>query len=37
MSALSPEEKERARAAVEQTVTDKISNFLRSRGKADGS
>jgi fructose-bisphosphate aldolase class II len=36
MSALSPKEKERARAAVEQTVTDKIRNFLRSRGKADG-
>jgi fructose-bisphosphate aldolase class II len=36
MSALSPEEKERARAAVEQTVTDKVSNFLGSRGKADG-
>jgi len=37
MNALSPEEKTRARNAVEQTVTDKISNFLRSREKADGS
>jgi ketose-bisphosphate aldolase len=35
MNALSPEEIALARAAVQQTVTDKISNFLRSRGKAD--
>ena len=36
MNALSPEEKALARAAVEQTVTDKINNFLRSSNKADG-
>jgi ketose-bisphosphate aldolase len=36
MNALSPEEITLARAAVEQTVTDKMSNFLRSRDKADG-
>jgi fructose-bisphosphate aldolase class II len=36
MNALSSEEISRARAAVEQTVTDKINNFLRSRDKADG-
>src|SRR5215211_6335695 len=37
MNALSPEEKTLARAAVEQTVRDKITNFVRSRDKADGS
>jgi ketose-bisphosphate aldolase len=37
MHALSSEEIALARAAVQQTVTDKISNFLRSRDKADGS
>ena len=36
MGALLPEEKARARAAVQQTVTDKISNFVMSHGKADG-
>ena len=36
MKALSPTEITRARAAVEQTVADKISNFLRSRDQADG-
>ena len=36
MNALSPEEITLARAAVKQAVTDKISNFLRSRDKADG-
>lgn len=36
MTALSAEKIKRARAAVEQTVTDKISNFLRSSGRADG-
>lgn len=36
MNALSSEEITVARAAVERTVTDKISNFLRSRDKADG-
>src|SRR5215207_9618235 len=36
MNALSPEEIKLARAAVEQTVTDKINNFLRSRDRADG-
>jgi len=36
MNALSPEEKTLARAAVEQTVRDKITNFVRSRDKADG-
>lgn len=36
MNALSPEEIARARAAVQQTVADKISNFLRSQDKADG-
>lgn len=37
MNALSQEQITFARAAVEQTVTDKISNFLRSRDRADGS
>ena len=36
MNALSPEEISRARAAVQQTVTDKIGNFLGSAGTADG-
>jgi ketose-bisphosphate aldolase len=36
MSVLSSEEIKLARAAVERTVTDKISNFLRSRDQADG-
>src|SRR5215216_4469110 len=36
MNALSPEEITRARAAVEQTVIDKIDNFLRSRDQANG-
>jgi fructose-bisphosphate aldolase class II len=36
MNALSPEEIILARAAVEQTVTDKINNFLRSDDRADG-
>jgi fructose-bisphosphate aldolase class II len=36
MNALSPEEITRARAALQQTVTDKMRNFLRSSGKADG-
>ena len=36
MNALSPEEITQARAAVEQTVIDKMSNFLRSRDQADG-
>src|SRR5215216_6685501 len=36
MNALSPEEKTLARAAVEQTVRDKITSFVRSRDKADG-
>ena len=36
MNALSSEEIARARAAVQQTVTDKMDNFLRSSGKADG-
>jgi ketose-bisphosphate aldolase len=36
MNTLSPEAITRARAAVQQTVTDKINNFLRSREKADG-
>ena len=36
MNALSQEEIALARAAVQQTVTDKISNFLKSRGQADG-
>jgi ketose-bisphosphate aldolase len=36
MDALLPEEKARARAAVQQTVTDKISNFVMSHGQADG-
>jgi ketose-bisphosphate aldolase len=36
MSALSPKEITQARAAVEQTVIDKMSNFLRSRDQADG-
>jgi ketose-bisphosphate aldolase len=35
MNALSPDEKALARAAVQRTVTDKISNFLRSRDQAD--
>jgi fructose-bisphosphate aldolase class II len=33
MNALAPEEKARARAAVEQTVIDKITNFVRSHGQ----
>jgi len=37
MNALSPEEITRARAAVQQTVTDKMTHFLRSGGKANGS
>ena len=36
MNALSPEARERARAAVEQTVRDKIMHFVRSNGKARG-
>ena len=36
INALSPEEIAQARAAVQQTVTDKMTNFLRSSGKADG-
>jgi len=36
MNALSSEEIALARAAVQHTVTDKISNFLRSRDHADG-
>ena len=36
INALSPEEIAQARAAVEQTVTDKIQNFLRSNSRADG-
>ena len=36
MNALSPEEIAQARAAVQQTVADKMTNFLRSSGKADG-
>ena len=36
MDALSDEQKTLARAAVEQTVTDKIMNFLRSNGRAEG-
>lgn len=36
MNALSSEEIIRARTAVQQTVTDKIGNFLRSRDRADG-
>ena len=36
MNALSPEDIALARAAVQQTVTDKIGNFLRSRDQADG-
>jgi fructose-bisphosphate aldolase class II len=36
MNALSPGEIARARAAVEQTVTDKINHFLRSREQAHG-
>jgi fructose-bisphosphate aldolase class II len=36
VDALSPEAIARARAAVEQTVTDKMDNFLRSRDKASG-
>lgn len=36
MNAFSPEEITRARAAVQQTVTDKMTNFLRSSGKVDG-
>ena len=31
---LPPDEIERARAAVEQTVVDKIENFVRSGGRA---
>lgn len=34
MNALSPEERARARSAVEQTVKDKIINFLSSNGRA---
>jgi fructose-bisphosphate aldolase class II len=34
MNALSPEEQTFARAAVEQTVTDKINNFVKSKNKA---
>jgi ketose-bisphosphate aldolase len=37
MNALSPKEITLARAAVEQTVTDKMINFLRSSDKANGS
>jgi len=36
MNALSAEEIAGARTAVQQTVTDKMINFLRSSGKADG-
>lgn len=36
MNALSPEQIELARHAVQQTVIDKMENFLRSSGKADG-
>ena len=36
MNALSSEEITHARTAVQQTVTDKIGNFLRSRDRADG-
>jgi fructose-bisphosphate aldolase class II len=36
MSALSREQIALARSAVQQTVTDKMDNFLRSSGKADG-
>ena len=36
MNALSPEEIAQARAAVQQTVADKMTNFLRSSGRADG-
>ncbi len=36
MNALSPDEIAGARAAVQQTVTDKMENFLRSSGKAVG-
>jgi ketose-bisphosphate aldolase len=36
MNGLSSEQIALARAAVEQTVTDKINNFLRSRDQADG-
>ena len=36
MDALSPERIELARAAVQQTVIDKMNNFLRSSGKANG-
>jgi len=36
MNALSPEEIKLARAAVEQTALDKITNFVRSRDQADG-
>jgi fructose-bisphosphate aldolase class II len=36
MNALSVEEIRLARAAVQQTVMDKITNFLRSRDKANG-
>lgn len=37
MNALSREQITLARAAVQQTVTDKINNFVRSAGQADGS
>ena len=37
MNALSPDEITLARSAVQQTVTDKINNFVRSSDKADGS
>src|SRR5215208_1118342 len=36
MNALSTDEVARARAAVQLTVTDKMTNFLRSSGKAEG-
>lgn len=36
INTLSPEQIERARGAVQQTVSDKMDKFLRSSGKADG-
>ena len=36
MNVLAPEQIEAARHAVQQTVTDKMDNFLRSSGRADG-
>jgi fructose/tagatose bisphosphate aldolase len=36
MKALSPEQIALARDAVQRTVTDKMDNFLRSSGRADG-